>query len=81
MTKRQVTIPPQYNFERVDIFLRVKGRLPTERGDRLTQEILDDYCRKFEDDSLIEGVVPLAYMYRLIRDGVIKPIQEALDEG
>ncbi len=61
-----------YNFEEVDIFLRVEGRLPTEKGDGLTQEILDEYCRKYKADELTEGVVNLHYMFMLITSGKIK---------
>ncbi len=60
-------IKKNYNFERVDIFLRVKGRLPNQEGDSLTQEILDEYCEKFEANKLTEGIVPLEYMYELIK--------------
>lgn len=62
------------NFERVDIFLRVKGRLPTEEGDSLTQEVLDEYCDKYEKGELTAGIVPLDYMYNLIKSGKIKLI-------
>ena len=61
-----------YSFERVDIFLRVMGRLPTEKGDSLTQEILDEYCHKYETNQLKQGIVNLKYMYDLIQDGHIK---------
>ena len=66
--------PRSLSFERVDIFLRVKGRLPTKKEDVLTQEILDEYCERFEKGALVEGMVSLAYMYRLIKAGEIKPI-------
>ena len=61
-----------YNFEEVDVFLRVKGRLPDQKGDSLTQEILDEYCEKYEKNELTEGVVPLQHMYCLIKNGCIK---------
>ena len=61
-----------YNFEEVEIFLRVKGRLPNEKGDKLTQEILDEYCEKYEKNELTEGIVPLVHMYFLIKNGKIK---------
>ena len=65
-------IKPNYNFEEVDIFLRVKGRLPDQKGDGLTQKILDEYCQKFEEGKLTEGVVPLRHMYNLIKNKKIK---------
>lgn len=61
-----------YNFEEVDIFLRVKGRLPNKKGDRLTQEILDEYCRRYKADELTKGIVSLQYMFILITSGRIK---------
>ena len=66
------TTRPNYNFERVDIFLRVKGRLPNHKEDSLTQKILDEYCEKYEKNELTEGIVPLKYMYNLIKSGNIK---------
>ena len=65
-----------YAFEKVDIFLRVHDRLPMEDGDGLTQKTLDDYCRKFENGELTQGLVPLDYMYGLIKSGKIKPTNE-----
>lgn len=72
MTKT-IKIKANLNFEKVDIFLQVKGRLPMKMDDYLTQEILDDYCRKFEAGQLTKGMVSLNYMYRLIKTGKIKP--------
>ena len=66
-------IPNDYNFEKVDIFLRVKGRLPNQEGDRFTQDILDKYCIKYEKGELTQGIVPLEYMYELIKEGKIRP--------
>lgn len=63
-----------YDYEEVDVFLRVKGRLPTKENDTLTQEILDEYCKKFENNELTEGIVSLKFMYLLIKTGKIKPI-------
>ena len=71
--------PIGLDFERVDIFLRVKGRLPTENGDSLTQEILDEYCKRFEAGTLVEGIVPLKYMYDLIKQRKIMPSSESRD--
>lgn len=65
-------IENDFNFEKVDIFLRVKGRLPNKKGDTLTQEILDEYCDKFEKFKLTKGTVPLYHMYELIKTGKIK---------
>lgn len=78
MTKKPplVRIKHNYSFERVDIFLRVKGRLPTEKGDSLTQEILDEYCRRYEEGDLIQGIVSLDYMYHLIKAGTIKAVEK-----
>ena len=77
MTKRPepiiVNMKNNYSFERVDIFLRVKGRLPTEDNDCVTQEILDEYCKRFEEKTLTEGIVPLIHMYTLIKSERIKP--------
>jgi len=53
------------NFERVDIFLRVKGRLPNNKGDKLTKEILIEYCDRYVKGNLTKGIVPLHYMYEL----------------
>jgi len=64
----------KHSFEKVDIFLRVKGRLPNKAGDSLTQEILDDYCERYEKGELTVGIVPLEYMYNLIKWGDIKAI-------
>jgi hypothetical protein len=68
----QRIIEYNYNFEKVDIFLRVKGRLPNEEGDKLTQNILDEYCTKYEKGELTQGIVPLFHMYVLIKNGKIK---------
>jgi len=59
-------------FERVEIFLRVNGRLPNEPDDALTQDMLDTFCEKYEADELTEGIVPLDYLYRLIKFEKIK---------
>lgn len=69
---KQRTMPARLDFEKVDIFLRVKGRLPNRETDILTQEILDEYCRKYEAGTLTKGIVPLEYMYNLIKSGRIK---------
>jgi len=45
--------------------------LPTEKGDGLTQEILDEYCEKFDKKELVQGIVPLKLMYDLIKSGEI----------
>ena len=80
--KTQRKVPSTLNFEKIDIFLRVIGRLPNKQGDRLTQEILDEFCRKYEIGNLTEGVVPLEYMYNLIKEEIIKPRPaERKDEG
>lgn len=63
-----------YNFEEVDIFLRVEGRLPTEKGDGLTRDILNKYCQRYESGNLVEGLIDLRFMYLLIISGKIKPI-------
>ena len=77
---RIVNMKNDYNFERVDIFLRVKGRLPTGDNDHLSQEILDEYCKKFEEKTLTEGIVPLEHMYKLIKLGVIKVLTKEKDK-
>lgn len=71
-SKKPVVIKCNYAFERVDIFLRVKGRLPNKKGDSLTQEILDEYCERFKKGDLTMGMVSLDLMYRLIKSGKIK---------
>ena len=75
-----VTIKCNYNFERVDIFLRVKGRLPSGDDDKITRELLDAYCDKYEKGELTEGIVPLGYMYNLIKSGKIKTTDETVRE-
>ena len=74
--ERRKEYPATLSFERVDIFLRVKGRLPNQEGDKLTQEILDEYCRLYEKDKLTQGIVPLDYMYQLIKTGEITPTSQ-----
>jgi len=61
-----------YQFEKVEIFLRVKGRLPDQDNDILTQEILDEFCRRYEEGELTQGIVPLKVLYKLIKNGEIK---------
>lgn len=68
-----------YSFEEVDIFLRVKGRLPNKEGDGLTQEILDEYCERFERGDLTKGIVDLKYMYDLIKSGAITTTAKKLE--
>jgi len=63
-------------FLRVEIFLRVKDRLPDQEGDRLTQEILDEFCTKYEKKQLKEGMVDLTMLYYKIKGGKIKPFEE-----
>lgn len=60
-------------FERVEIFLRAKGRLPTKKGDGLTQDVLDLFCAKYENKELKEGMISLDYLYLRIKAGRIKP--------
>lgn len=33
----------------IEIFLRVKGRLPTEKGDGLTTQICEDFIKQYGD--------------------------------
>lgn len=61
-----------YNFEKVDIFLRVKWRLPMQEWDWCTQEVLDEYVQKYEAGELTAWIVPLAHMYNLIKNWKIK---------
>lgn len=63
-----------YHFERVEIFIRVKGRKPDPKVDKLTQEILDEYVKKFDAEELTEGLVPLKYLHTLIKTKKIKPL-------
>ena len=46
------------NFERVEIFLRVKGRLPSN-DDIIDQKLLDDFQQMYRDGELTHGVVSL----------------------
>lgn len=78
--KKPIKVKCSYNFERVDIFLRVRGRLPETDDDKITKELLDEYCDKYEKGKLIEGIVPLDYMYKLIKTGAIKTTDEILEE-
>lgn len=75
-----VVIKRNYDFERVDIFLRVEGRLPNREGDSLTQEILDKYCRRFEAGTLTMGMVPLRYMYDLIKSGEVEAYKKEVEK-
>ena len=61
-----------YNFEKVDIFLRVKGRLPQEKGDGCTKEIMIEYCEKYEAGKLTTGIVPLDYMFSLCKQWLLE---------
>ena len=36
----------------VEVFLRVKGRLPDQEGDELTREICMEFIKRFPDHSL-----------------------------
>ena len=63
------------NFERVEIFLRVEGRLPVIEGDKLTQEILDKFCTMYEKGILKQGMLSLEYLYNLIKSGDIKALK------
>lgn len=56
-------------FERVEIFLRVKSRLPDQKGDKITQEILDEFVRKYEAGELKQVMVNLQYLYEKIKSG------------
>jgi len=69
-----------FNFEKVDIFLRVKGRLPNQPDDGLTQEILNEYCDKYKKNELTKGVVSLEHMYFLIKHRKITPSSTPLKE-
>ena len=53
------------DFEKVDIFLRVKGRLPNKKGDGLTKDVLIEYCDRYIKGDLTKGIVSLYYMYKL----------------
>lgn len=77
----QRTMPARFDFEKVDIFLRVKGRLPDRETDILTQEILDEFCREYENGNLTAGIVPLEYMYNLIKSGRIKIVPKSPRTG
>ena len=71
--------PNSYAFERVEIFLRVKGRLPVEGG-WLTQEILNDFRSKFSKGELKTGMVNLEYLDKLIADKVIIPMERKVEK-
>jgi len=62
------TTKANYNFEKVDIFLRVKGRLPQGEKDKLTKEILIEYCDRYIKGDLTVGLVPLNLMYQLSQE-------------
>ena len=64
-------IKQNYNFEKVEIFLRVKGRLPNKKDDCLSQKILDDFCTLYKNGKLKKGVMDLNYLYSLIKDKTI----------
>ena len=68
-----VDMSNNHSFERVDIFLRVTGRLPEKMEDKITQDLLDKYCKMFDEGKLTVGVVPLENMYRLIKLGKVNP--------
>ena len=78
--ERVIHLRRDLSFEQVDIFLRVQGRLPTEKGDGLTQEILDTYCEKYRKGKLTKGIIPLEYMYDLIVSGQITSTGESKNE-
>ena len=65
---------PNYNFEKVDIFLRVKGYLPSGEKDKLTQEILNEYCKKYKNNKLTEGMANSFFLYFLIKTEEITAI-------
>lgn len=75
---KSIRIKANLNFERVEIFLRVKGRLPETDDDIITGSLLKEFCKKYQNDELKQGVVSLKYLYRLIQDGKIKTTAEIL---
>lgn len=60
------------NFERVEIFLRVKGKLPSKDTDIIDQKLLDNFQQMYRDGELTQGVVNLSYLSKLIFFGYIK---------
>lgn len=62
------------NWNRIEIFLKAYGRLPTEEADRVNQETLDLFCKRFEAGEIKTTTVPLVLLYDGIKEGKIKPL-------
>lgn len=62
---------PNDSWTRVEIFLRVYGRLPEIMEDRITQETLDLYCKKWEAGELKTVTVDLGQVYKAIKRGEV----------
>lgn len=60
------------SFLRVEIFLRVNGRLPMKKGDKLTKRTLKKFIRKYDAGQLVEGHVPLSHLYKFCKQGLEK---------
>lgn len=70
--KKEKNVEKDYSFEEVDIFIRVKGRTPSEPEDMLTQKILDEFCERYKSHKLKSGMVSSEILYNLIKEGKIK---------
>lgn len=63
---------PNDSWTRVEIFLRANGRLPETEKDIITQDTLDDFCKKWEAGELKTVTVDLEMVYRAIKNGEVE---------
>ena len=62
---------PQKDFLEVELFLRVKGRLPTQEGDRITHKIIQEFEEKYKKGEIKQGLVPLNDIQKAIDRGIL----------
>lgn len=63
---------PNDNWTQVEIFQKAMGRLPMEKGDKLTQEVLDIFCEKYEKGEIKTTTTSLEDIYEAIKAGEVK---------
>ena len=63
---------PNDNWTRVEIFLRAYGRLPNKKGDGITKETLEAFCKNWEAGKLKTVTVDLEQVYKAIKRGEVK---------
>lgn len=72
VTPFQFSKYPNDSWTRVELFLRANGRLPETLEDKITQDTLDLFCKKFENNEIKSPTVDLHRLYLEVKSGGVR---------